>query len=312
MLVLQQQVDKYYQDFDLAMGKGTEYFRQVEKYTDKNQELYQYLKNLYEQHSFLRVQPQPTPKIPKIIHQIWINNRKIPKKIQEYQQTWKELNPSWEYKLWTKEEVKNYTFINKNLEYLFSLPVTLSQKIQVLKYDILYQYGGVIAAPDCICLKPFDVFAHCFDFFAGIFPPMHHTVFPALIVHNSLIGAKPQHPIINKASSLIFDNLTEEIEPNFTGFSPIESTFYSLTNAVISRDTQDNNIDVVMPASYFFPVTPSLTEKIAILFNSKMVANGSFKENSFSRYLHTKETLNDIYSTGIWSLSSPQLRDPNL
>ena len=101
--LLKEQLQKYYIEFDTATGKGTGYFRQVEKYKGRNQETFNFIKKLYEQNNFLKVAPQNNPKIPKIIHQIWIGNRQLPLKLQQYQETWKEQNPDWEYKLWTNE-----------------------------------------------------------------------------------------------------------------------------------------------------------------------------------------------------------------
>lgn len=86
--MLREQLGKYYVDFDVAMGKGSGYFREIERYTGQNRESFNFFLNLYERNNFLTIQPQEVPKIPKIIHQIWIGNRKLPKKLHEYQQTW--------------------------------------------------------------------------------------------------------------------------------------------------------------------------------------------------------------------------------
>lgn len=79
--LLKEQLQKYHVEFDIAMGKGTGYFRQIEKYRGQNQESFNFFKNLYEKNNFLKVEPQASPKIPKIIHQIWIGNRQIPPKL---------------------------------------------------------------------------------------------------------------------------------------------------------------------------------------------------------------------------------------
>lgn len=51
--LLKKQLKRYYVEFDAAMGKGTGYFRQVEKYKGQNQEAFNFFKNLYERNSFL-------------------------------------------------------------------------------------------------------------------------------------------------------------------------------------------------------------------------------------------------------------------
>ena len=204
--LLKEQLQEYYVEFNIATGKGTGYFRQVEKYKGRNQETFNFIKNLYERNNFLKVKPQNNPKIPKIIHQIWIGNRQLPLKLQQYQETWKKQNPDWEYKRWTNEEVKKYTFDNKELKFLFDRALTLGERVDVLRYDILYQYGGIYADCDCICLKPFDIFVYCYDFFAGMLPPMFATMETAVFLQNCLIGAKPKHPVIKELASLLVKN----------------------------------------------------------------------------------------------------------
>ncbi len=301
-------MEKYYVDFDTAMGKGSGYYRQIEKYTDQNLEFFNFFKDLYEKNNFLNVQPQATPKIPKIIHQIWIGDRKIPSKLQKYQISWKEKNPNWEYKLWTNETVKNYTFANQNLKYLFDLPLTLGERVDVLRYDILYQFGGIYADLDCICLNNFDIFAYRYDFFAGVFQPMFAKMEAAIFLQNCLVGAKPNHPIIKKVASLMFENWNNIKNQENEASTTLERTFLALTYAVISegKKSKKDTIDIVMPPPYFFPVIPyplfdfmirGFKEAILGLFIPRFSPYSSFKNYSFSHHYSTKEWLKDIYST---------------
>jgi hypothetical protein len=314
--LLKEQLEKYYVDFDIAMGKGTGYFQQIEKYADQNREYFNFFKELYEKNNFLKVEHQEIPKIPKIIHQIWIGNRKIPQKLHEYQQTWIEQNPDWEYKLWTNKEVKKYTFANEELKFLFSQSLTIGERVDVLRYDILYQYGGIYADCDCICLKPFDVFAYRYDFFAGVFQPMFATMETAVFLQNCLVGAKPRHPIIKKIASLMYENWDNVNNKEDAASTTLQRTFLSLTYAVVSESGKDNNIDIVMPPSYFFPIVPypvfdlmirGLKDTILGIFRPELAPYSSFKEYSFSHHYSSKEWLKDIYSTirfnsPIWSL----------
>jgi hypothetical protein len=74
--------------------------------------------------------------------------------------------------------------------------LTIGERVDVLRYDILYRYGGIYADCDCICLKPFDTFAYSYDFFGGLFQPMFASRPTAIFLQNCLLGAKPEHPII--------------------------------------------------------------------------------------------------------------------
>ena len=81
-----------------------------------------------------------TDRIPKIIHQIWIGHKTIPSKSLEYIQKIIELHPTFQYKLWTnddliKENFTNYDIINNCNSW--------AQKSDIMRYEILYKYGGV-------------------------------------------------------------------------------------------------------------------------------------------------------------------------
>lgn len=122
--------------------------------------------------------------IPWIIHQVWIGPLEPPTK---WLQTWQDLNPNWEYKLWTNEEIFGRKWHNQHIidEYLRKY----YQEVQnagddggdkfvsnlgreftgekatlfawhvladVLRYEILYEYGGYMPGADSVCIKCID------------------------------------------------------------------------------------------------------------------------------------------------------------
>jgi mannosyltransferase OCH1-like enzyme len=104
--------------------------------------------------------------IPKIIHQVWINDthldnpkREIPDNWKISVSEWKRLHPDWEYILWTDEKVWNYLesmrpeFIDlyKNYEYLI-------QRADMIRYLILYDYGGIYSDLDFYPTTNFEKF----------------------------------------------------------------------------------------------------------------------------------------------------------
>lgn len=91
--------------------------------------------------------------IPKIIHQIWIGDKEPP---LEWMKTWKEKNPDWQYILWDNNKVKEMNFVNqKHIDYYW-------QKKQwhgvadLMRYEILFKYGGFMPGADSICLESID------------------------------------------------------------------------------------------------------------------------------------------------------------
>jgi inositol phosphorylceramide mannosyltransferase catalytic subunit len=87
--------------------------------------------------------------IPKVFHQIWIGPHKMPDVFQRWRETWLSLNPSWELKLWTDEGVSDFPESMKTA-------CNLSQKSNILRWEIIAKYGGVYIDTDFECLQPID------------------------------------------------------------------------------------------------------------------------------------------------------------
>jgi len=84
--------------------------------------------------------------IPKIIHQIWIGPKKIPYKwINSFRIDFMNKYPEWKYYLWTEKEINNFNLKNKK-EY--NSEKTYHGKSDILRYEILYKYGGIYIDAD--------------------------------------------------------------------------------------------------------------------------------------------------------------------
>ena len=86
-------------------------------------------------------------KIPKIIHQIWIGPKEKPEKLMK---TWKEKNPDFEYKFWNENNLHEIGLecidkINEIEE--------INGKCDIIRWEILYKYGGVFIDADSFCLE---------------------------------------------------------------------------------------------------------------------------------------------------------------
>ena len=318
--MMEQDIEKYHIDFDTGMGKGTGYFRQIKKYTGNNKKYFDYFRDVYSKNNLKEITPQKDPKIPKIIHQIWIGDREIPTILKEYQQSWIEHHPDWEYRLWGNDDLESYIFLNKDLESLFKGPLTLGERVDILRYDILYQYGGIYADFDCVCLKSFDPFVHRYDFVVGVSHPMFALQSPAIVLQNCLILTKPEHPIIEKLAQLLVENWDSIKYKDDEIHTTLIRTFFSITLAFWERANQKGNIDIAMPPSYFFPLIPYPLIDIVIrnpvevfrgLFSKEFAPYSSIRDHSFSNHYSSKEWMRGIYSTlsfkhSVWIALSPK------
>ena len=91
--------------------------------------------------------------IPKIIHQIWVGPNKIPDKCEIYRQEIIKIHPDWTYKLWTDKDVTPFNF--SNYDYIMNTDV-YAQKADIMRYEILYKYGGVYFDTDFKLYKSLD------------------------------------------------------------------------------------------------------------------------------------------------------------
>lgn len=84
--------------------------------------------------------------IPKVIHQIWIGPNPPPTKwINSFKVDFIKHNPGWTYRLWTEKEINQLELVNREL---YDQEKNLAGKADILRYEILYQFGGVYIDAD--------------------------------------------------------------------------------------------------------------------------------------------------------------------
>ena len=85
-------------------------------------------------------------KIPKIIHQIWIGDAPIPESTLAWRQSWLELNPGFEYRLWRDADIDALPHLQR--EDLYSRAQSPVIKADIARWEILSLYGGVYVDVD--------------------------------------------------------------------------------------------------------------------------------------------------------------------
>ena len=95
----------------------------------------------------------PQYKIPKILHQLWIGDQsKRPALLME---TWKKMHPDWEYIAWDEAELEKRGVVLECQQQIKDIP-EINGKADIIRWNILYQYGGVFEDADSICLDSLD------------------------------------------------------------------------------------------------------------------------------------------------------------
>ncbi len=221
-------------DFDKGM-LAPSYFSHLNHAYNKQCKTVLYAKELYARNN-------KKPRIPKIIHIIWFGGS-IPEKFKPFQESFKQLHPTWKIMLWNEESVKKLKLVNKELYEAAKNP---GEKSDIVRANVLFKYGGLYIDTDVKCLKPFDDLHDDYDFYAGMEPV---TGIPTLI-NNGVIGSKPGHKILKEYLRLMKGKRTE---PNIiyrTGPGVLSEAFWN----IFKRKRQHLNRTIILPASYFSPL----------------------------------------------------------
>lgn len=231
--------------------------------------VYTFFKNLYEDNSFQKITPSDSPRIPKIIHIMWLGG-KLPEQYRLYVQSWRVHHPDWSILFWT-DNAMNY---DQGSEILYSfddlehrlatvkkaaLVVDMStiqfanrcfydnatnygERSDILKWEIVYRFGGVYVDTDFECLHPLDIYHHTYDFYTGIQPLDTNMV----QLGAALYGATPYHPILKDCVETIKNN--QHINQIIVKTGPIH-----FTKTFLNRAGKTGLRDIALPSSYFYP-----------------------------------------------------------
>jgi len=91
--------------------------------------------------------------IPKIIHQIHLGQHPLSEEQIKWQKSWKQYNQNWTHVLWDDKKISRLTI--QNYESLQRCK-NFAEKSDILRLEILYQFGGLYIDTDFECLKNID------------------------------------------------------------------------------------------------------------------------------------------------------------
>ena len=177
--------------------------------------------------------------IPKIIHQIWLGDQS--KRPSEMMETWKEKNPTWEYRFWSEEnlpELRN--------QKQFDAMVELAGKADILRYELLYDHGGFFIDADSICVNSLD------DFFIDnkAFCCWENEKIRQGLMSNGYLATEKNNPIVKKMIDHISTYPVDAVRqlPNLTA--------WRVVGPVLLTETVNSMPDCGMkiyPSHYFIP-----------------------------------------------------------
>ncbi|MBS1658033.1 MAG: hypothetical protein JST18_08040 [Bacteroidetes bacterium] len=189
--------------------------------------------------------------IPKIIHFIWLGSP-LPEKTKQFIATWRDKHPDWEIRIWNDENAASFRLQNQAA---FDKANNYGEKSDILRYELLYHFGGVYVDSDFECLKPFDFLHQTCEFYTGIVQYNH-----ALL--NGLIGVKQGHPIIKACIDYLqIGNGDHDAQRIMQQTGPYHFTQMFLSHAALCDRTKL----AILPPTFFypFPATIALEKNIS-------------------------------------------------
>jgi mannosyltransferase OCH1-like enzyme len=126
-------------------------------------------------------------KIPRIIHRIWLGGERPRDESKHYEETWRKHHPGWEIRLWTEDDLPEF-----GLTDALKRGRHHAERADVLRYELLNQFGGVYVDIDFECLRSLEPLLAEVEVFAALQMPER--------VSNAMLGAVPGHPLFERAS----------------------------------------------------------------------------------------------------------------
>jgi len=241
------------------MGKSESEFRFIFVNSD-DAARYAKTKALFEKNVPSKIAAGQNPRIPKIIHQIWLGPNLPPPYFAEFQAKIKALHPDWEYHLWNEAELEELKLENWDI---VERSPNWAEKSDIIRCDLLDRFGGVYMDVDMDVRHSLNELHEKYHFYAGMeHPHKIATTNNRVWVGISIMASCPGHPIMKNWKRRI-RNCWDEVDLRFS--SPIERvinhTYFNFTHAFMQESDQPGYIDMIFPATYFYPISPSYAAK---------------------------------------------------
>jgi mannosyltransferase OCH1-like enzyme len=238
---------RLYVDFDVSMGKETKAYAKKYK-KPENKKMLEYLKDLYTKNNLAVVREEKKSKIPHIIHQIWVGPHPLPDNYEYLKSTWLKHHPGWEYKLWTNEEVAKLKLHNQTF---YDQATEPAEKANILRYELVYKFGGTYVDIDFEALQPLDLLHRCYDFYTGIEPNDS-----AHLLNNALIGCTKGHPLMKHCIESIKNDMHLSSRFHRNGVGHFSRSFVAKAHTV-------PGVSIALPPTYLYPLNVRYPKNMA-------------------------------------------------
>tara|TARA_R100000152_G_C6769231_1_gene194988 strand:+ start:273 stop:1136 length:864 start_codon:yes stop_codon:yes gene_type:complete len=251
--------------------------------------------------------------IPKIIIQTGKDNNHNDAVLAAIQ-SWKDLNPEYEYKYFTDKDCDEFILQNfhKDVRLAFNLLKPGAMKADLFRYCYLFIKGGVYTDLDNICIRPIDEWMNCEkeEFVTmldlayleerskesnDLLPKVKHD-----LIYQAFIASKPDNPILKKCIDHIVINTLNRVMPD-DGLAPWWSPQYcgatiKLTGPKLLADIINQHIG--MPVTSSFKLGLIKTDKVYIRFAGQL-RNINMTSSNENNMWNQMQTITDLQGQSI-------------
>lgn len=178
--------------------------------------------------------------IPKILHMLWVGDAPAPDYFYDNLNRWKELMPSWEFKIWTNKELTE-DLIEASYLNLINTATKGAQKADLLRYYVVHKYGGYYMDSDITPIRSLDEI-NVFNYSCVVCHDRPWITWPYII--NAFFGSVASHELLNHVITQMYSvDLTRSDIHMVTGPAALGNAYFALRDRIKC---------VVLPYFYFY------------------------------------------------------------
>jgi hypothetical protein len=175
--------------------------------------------------------------IPKIMGHVWIGPLSPP---TEWMNTWRDLHPNWDYRVYDNDFLRTEDFETQSQINEYMRRGNYAGVADMMRYEILFRYGGFFAEADSICHKKID---NLLDSEYSIFTCYENEHVTEGLV-TPIMASVPGHPFLR----LLIDGI-KSVSP-----SRLDTPWKQTGNLYVAKMIEKHNPDIkIWPSHYFIP-----------------------------------------------------------
>jgi mannosyltransferase OCH1-like enzyme len=177
---------------------------------------------------------------------MWIGPKLPPLKMMK---TWKDKHPQYEYIFWNETELQNQNMSFCCLDKINDIR-EICGKVDIMRWEILYKYGGIFIDADSICIEPIDELITEIERENGEscgFASYENENCRNGLVANGTMGFSKNHPLCGDIIEYILNSPT--INDEIAQYR----AWFSVGPSLLTRFLQTGKYpDIVIYPSYYF------------------------------------------------------------